>query len=209
MRVGLRPALGAEFDVAVGHRIGSLLDAGVLEEPLHRDARLDRHMSALGKADIVFVLLDLEQEPHFLEHGRGFFARHEAVEPVKLRALRAIDAAIGREHIDDLEPVPLADFEVRLVVRRRDLESARAELDVDMFVGDDWDFRLWERPQHLAPDVLGKARILRVHRHSDIAHQRFGARGGNFQILTRRIGELVFHEIKLRSLRGHDDFLVG
>ena len=209
MRVGLRPALGAELDVAVGHRVGGLLDAGVLEEPLHRDARLDRHMRALGKADIVFVLLDLEQKPHFLEHGRGFFARQKAVEPVKLRALRTLDATIGREHIDDLESVALADFKVRLVVRRRDLESARAELDVDMLIGNDRNFRLRERPQHLAPDVLGKARILRVHRDRDIAHQRFGTRGGNFQILARRIGERVFHEVKFRALRGHDDLLVG
>ena len=166
-------------------------------------------MRALGKPDIVFVLLDLEQEPHFLEHGRGFFARQEAIESVQLRALRAINATIGREHVDDLKIMALTDFKVGLVVRGRDLERAGAELDVDMLVGDDRNFRLRKRPQHLASNVLGEARILRVHRHRDIAHQGFRARGGNFQILAGRIGELVFHEIKFRPLRGHDDLLVG
>ena len=120
-----------------------------------------------------------------------------------------MDVRVRREHIDDLQLVPDTNFEVRLVVRRRDLQRTGPELDVHMIVRDDRNRRMRERPVHRAADVFHKARILRVYRHRHVAHQRFRTGRRNFEILARRVRQLVFHEIQLRALRRHDDLLVG
>ena len=207
--VGLGPALGAEFDVTVGHGIGGLPDAGVFEEPLHRDARFDRYVGAFGETDVVLVFLHLDEQAHFLEFRGGLLAGDETVESVQVRAVGAVDVSIRREHVDDRQIMAHADLEVRLVVGGRDLESAGAEFDVHMVVRNHRNFRVGERAIHRAADVFRIARILGIHRHRHVTHQSFRAGGGNLQELAGCICEFVFHIIQLRLLRGHDDLLVG
>ena len=209
MGVGLRPALGAEFDVAVRHRGGGLLDARVFQEPLHRNARLDRHMGSLGKTDVVFVLLYLDERAHRLQLRRGDFPGGETLQAVQVRAFGAVDVGVGREYVDDGEVVAFADVEVRLVVGRGDFQRAGAEFHVHMVVRDDRNLRMGKRPEHLAAQVFGVSRVFRVHRHRHVAHQRFRAGGGDFKKLAGGVGQLVAHEIQFRALRGHDHLLIG
>ena len=195
VRVSLGPALGAELDVAVRHRVGGFLHAGIFQEPLHGNARLDRHMSALGVTDVVLVFLHFQQQTHFLQLRRRPLARDDAVEAVKIRTIRAVDVRVRSENVDDFQIVADADFKVRLVVGRGDFQRASAELDVHMVVRDDRNLRMRKRPEHLAPDVFRKTRVLRIHRHRHVAHQRFRTGGGNFQELARCVREFVFHEV--------------
>ncbi len=207
--VGLGPALGAELDLAGCHRVGGFLDAGILEEPLHRNARLDRHVRALGEADVVLIFLHLDEQTHLFQLRGGLFARHEAVEAVQLGNVRAVDVRVRREDVDDLEVVAETDFKVGLVVGRRDLQRAGAELDVHVIVGDHRDRGVRERPEHRASHVFRKARVLRVHGHGHVAHQRFRTGGGDFKELAGRVRELVLHEVELRALRRHNHLLIG
>ncbi len=177
MGVGFGPAFGAELDVAVCDGVGGFLDVGVFEEPLHGDAGFDGDVGAFGEADVVFVFVDLDEEAEFLEFGDGFFAGDEAIEAVEVRAIGAVDVAVGGEGVDDFEVVAEADFEVRLVVGWGDLEGAGAEFEIDVVVGNDGDFGFWEGSDDLAADEVGVARVLGVDGHGDVAHEGFGAGG--------------------------------
>ena len=61
VEVNLRPALRVELDQAVAHDLLGLLDARVAQPPLLGEARLDRHVGALGEADVVLVGLLLDE----------------------------------------------------------------------------------------------------------------------------------------------------
>ena len=80
--VGLSPVGGTEHDVAVGHGLRGLLHAGVLEEPLHAEARLDGNIRALGDTHVVIVVLHLLQKPLVADELDGLLASHKAVEAV-------------------------------------------------------------------------------------------------------------------------------
>ncbi len=64
--------------------LGGFLHAGILEEPLHRDARLDRDVGALAVADVVLVVLDLHELAHRLELLGGLDAGVEAVHALEV-----------------------------------------------------------------------------------------------------------------------------
>ena len=67
------------------------------------------------------------------------------------------------EHVDLLEPVPLADLEVVEVVRRRDLHRAGALLGIGIFVGEDRDLAPDQRQPHLGAR-LDQRRVARIVR---------------------------------------------
>ncbi len=75
------------------------------------------------------------------------------------------------------KPVVASDVEVERIVSGRDLERARAELAVDPLVGDDGDAELRVRDDHLAPDRIAVARIVRMHRDRDVRQDRRRAHG--------------------------------
>lgn len=72
------------------------------------------------------------------------------------------------------QTVPLADLEVVRVVRGRDLDGARAELGVDVLVGDDRDAAAGERQLDLLADQVLVAVVLRVNGNSRVAQHRLG-----------------------------------
>ena len=105
------------------------------------------------------------------------------------------------EHVDLLEPVPLADLEVVEVVRRRDLHRAGALLGIGVFVGNDRDLAADERQLHLGAGLEQRrvARIVRMHGNAGIAQHRLRARRGDDDVvlvvarhlLRQRIAEVV------------------
>ena len=71
-----------------------------------------------------------------MDVGNDALARLEAVEAAVFGRRYVVDAPTVVEHVDLLEPVPLADLEVVEVVRRRDLHRAGALLGIGIFVGE-------------------------------------------------------------------------
>jgi hypothetical protein len=55
VQVDFRPALGVELDEPVADGRLGLLDPGIAQPPLPGEARLDRHVGALGVPDAVLV----------------------------------------------------------------------------------------------------------------------------------------------------------
>ena len=79
--IGLGPAFGVKLHGAIGHAVARLLLAWVLEKPLLRKARLNRHISAFAEADVVLVILRLDQRTQLIQFGRRRLARLEPIQP--------------------------------------------------------------------------------------------------------------------------------
>ena len=207
VRVCLGPVRRAEDDIALLHSLRRLLHAGILQEPLHTQARLNRHIGALADTDIVLVVLHLLQQALRLEKLNGLVARRKAIHPVQLRAAGAVDAAIGREDVDNLEVILHAHLKVRAIVRRRNLQRTRAEVNLNMLIGNDRNLRLAERANHLFADQRRKARIRGIHRHRHVRHNRLRARRRHEQ-LPAAVRQLVAHRVKLALRRRHDHLFI-
>jgi hypothetical protein len=84
--------------------------------------------------------------------------------------------------------VALADRVVVEVVRRRDLDAAGAEFEVDVGVGDDRDLAVGQRQlDHLADQVL-VALVFRMDHHGGVAEHGFRAGRGHREA-ARSIGQ--------------------
>ena len=136
--------------------------------------------------------LDLAEQATRFHHRDDFRARLEAVAPfqrreglgqdrarinslVELAVALQRDAPFQIEHIDDPQPMPLADLEIVEVVRRRDLHRARALFRVGVFVGDDRDAPPDERQDRKAPDQALELLVLGMHGDARVAEHRLGA----------------------------------
>src|SRR5690606_25344146 len=102
-----------------------------------------------------------------------------------LEAVQALEGAVRGDdgvlvhHGDGGQAVPLADLEVVRVVGRGDLDGARAELRVDVVVGDDGDAAAGERQLDLPADQVPVAVVLGVDGDGGVAQHRLGAGGGH------------------------------
>lgn len=203
------PALWAEGDVLCGDGIGGVLDGGVFEEPLHGEAWLDGDAAALGEADVVFVVVDFDDEVEVPEHLDGFFACGEAVEAVEFGDFWAVDFAIGGEDVDGGKVVALADFVVGFVVGGGDFEDAGAELHVDVVIGDEGDLLFGKRADGVFADEVTVAWVVGVDGDAGVAHEGFRTGGGDFDEAAGFAGDGVAHGVELGLLWRGDDFLVG
>jgi hypothetical protein len=103
---------------------------------------------------------------------------------------------LGPDHHRLGQAVRAADLEVGRVVSRRHLERARAELGLHAFVGDDGDPSFDERDDHLAPDEVAIAVVLRVHGDRDVRED--GRRSdGRDRHVPVAVGERVAREDEL------------
>ena len=130
-------------------------------------------MAALARPDGVPVRLALLDETALLRPGEHTFTRVllpaacEVAGGLVHQPVRTDDHRLGKS-------VVAADLEVEDVVPGRDLERAGSELAVDPLVCDHRDPVLAVRNDHLAPDRVAIARIVRVHRHGDVGEDRRG-----------------------------------
>ena len=112
----------------------------------------------------------LLEEAELLQPRHDQLARGEAVDAVQfLRELRRAfrqsaqivlvvdqrEAALLIEHADLRQVVPPADLEIVEVVRRRDLDRARALFGIGIFVGDDRDPAADQRQDDVLADQIG------------------------------------------------------
>ncbi len=142
----------------------------------------------------VGVRLDPLDEAEALQPLDDALARGEAVDLVKLLGelpgafrqvaqivlvVDEIETTFPVDHADAGEAVAIADLEIVEVVRRRDLDRARALLRIGIIVGDDFDLAADQRQDHVVADQLLIALILGMHGDAGIAEHGLGARGGD------------------------------
>jgi hypothetical protein len=77
--------------------------------------------------------------------------------------------------------VALADRVVVEVMRRRDLDAAGAEFEIDVAVGDDRDFAIGQRQLHHLADHVLVAFVFRMNHHGGVAEHGFRPRRGDDQ----------------------------
>ena len=75
--------------------------------------------------------------------------------------------------------VPLADLEIVEVVRRGDLDRARALLGIGIFVGDDRDQPADQGQANPLADQMLEALVVRMDGDRGVAQHRLGPRGGD------------------------------
>ena len=176
--VGLVHPLGDQLDFAVADNVdGRLCQRLHLDKPLLGDHRLDGGAAAVAGADIVGVLLDLDEIPLLLQvfdDGlSGLIAVHAGI----------LAAGLGHggvvvHHLDDRQVVAAADLIVVRVVRRGDLDDAGAELHVDIVVADNRNLAANQRQDDRLADQILVTLVLGVDRNSGIAEHRLRAGGG-------------------------------
>ena len=80
------------------------------------------------------------------------------------------------EHINKRQVVPLADFKVVEVVRRRDLDRAGAFFRIGVVVADDRNAPADQRQDRGLADQMFQPLVLRMHRDRDVAEHGLGPR---------------------------------
>ena len=75
--------------------------------------------------------------------------------------------------------MPPADLEIVEVMRRRDLDRARAFFGIGIFVGDDRNAAADQRQDHVLADQMRVAFVVRMHRDRGVAEHGLGPRGGD------------------------------
>ena len=102
----------------------------------------------------------------------------------------------------------MADFKVGDVVGGRNFKNARAEFHIDIFVADNRNRGFGEGAPNVFADVFLIAFVVGVDRDGGVAHNCFGAGGGDFKKSPRLFDDFVFHLEELAFLGGHNDLLV-
>jgi len=80
---------------------------------------------------------------------------------------------------DNLQMVALGHGKVIGVGTGGDLHGAGAEIHRHVIVGDDWNFLVHQRQNHLFPDLVAVARIIGMHRHGGVAQHGLRPRRGD------------------------------
>ncbi len=209
---GLLPALRHDFDCAALHGFDRLLRQRFgIDIPLVGQPGFDHHAAAVAERrrdgarfgivldSVAFLVLrDMRNEAiQFLQSPDDQFAcavHAVALEAVKaeeflrhqpVRCLADIGFAIEHvEHVGWLEPGALADFEIVEVVARRDLDRARPEFGIGMFVRDDGHAAARDRQHDMLAHDRCVTRVVGMHGNRHVGQHGFGPRGGDFDVIA-------------------------
>ena len=143
-------------------------------EPLRLEAGLDDVVGSLTPSEHQLVgSLTLQVAPgcQILEDTG---ASGELVQ-TRVDATVIVDRAFVGHHVNRSQTVTPAGLEVGGVVRRRDLDRARAERPIHRFVRHDRDGPLDERDTHATADVRRVPLILRMDCNAGISQDRLGS----------------------------------
>ena len=200
VHIDLREALGHEPDPSILHRLNRGRSQALhLHEPLLGDERLDRRMTARAVADGMLVLLRGDKHARlfevFDEHLAALVAIESRVlaETFRHRAVIFYDA-----HLRQI--VAQTHLEVVRVVRRRDLDRARAERGIDVFIGKDGHGTVDDGQDDVLADEILVACIIGMHGDTRIAEHRLGARRRDLDI-ARAVLECVAQMPEMARLR--------
>ena len=189
-QVGLGEAVGYELCLALlDHVHGGLCKRRHLDEPLCGGHRLDRRAAAVACADVVLMVLDLDQVAALFKILDDRLAALVAVHTLVLAAV-FVDGRILIEYEDLLEVVALAHLEVVRVVAGCDLDTACAEFHIDVLVAEDRNLAVHDRQDAGLADQVLVALVVRVDRHAGVAHEGLRA-GGGYDEVARAIAERI------------------
>lgn len=174
VEVPLLHLLRVDLDLAVADGVtGGLGERADLDPPLQGQPRLDRRLAARAVADGVGVRTLLGDDPAL--GAQRADDRGTGLQTVKTleRAMHGDDRVLVHDR-EIRQAVALSDLEVVRVVGRGDLDGARAELGVDVLVGDDRDPAAGERQFDLRADEVGVALVVGVNGDSGVTEHRLG-----------------------------------
>ena len=138
--IGLRVSFGNEFDSSILNRLErGLCEAVDGNEPLLGNHGFYHGVAAVAGADIMGVRLDLDERSAFLERLNELHTALRCGEAGKSSA-KLVDMTIGGKYAHSGEPCALTDFKIVGVVARGYLNCAGAEINFDIFIGNDGDF---------------------------------------------------------------------
>ena len=181
VEVGLLHSRRDQLDVAFLDALDGGLDQLVhLDEPLLLDQRLDCRAAAVVCADVVAVVLDADEQTHLIEFFYDLRSCLVAVHTAELRAV-LIDRRVVVHDVDLRQVVTLSDFKVVGVVCRGDLDDARTEFPVNIFICHDRDPAVHEGKPDVTADQVVVALILGMDCHCSIAEHSLGTRCGELE----------------------------
>ena len=208
MAVGVLELVGVELDVVVHHGFEGRLGEFVhLDEPLHREFRLDDYVGTLRETYLVVIVLDLLEQPGSLQVFGNLLAHVEAVH-ADIEAAGLADGTVVVEDVDGGEVVFLAQHIVVYVVSRSHFQTAGTELDVYVVVHDDGHGPVDQRHDYLLAFEVGVAGVVGVYAHGRIAQNGFGTGGGYDDILVFTL-DIVTQVVELAVLLLVDNLFVG
>ena len=181
-QVGLGEAVGHKLGLALVYYVHSGLgERRHLDEPLCRGHRLNGGAAAVAGAYVVLVVLNLDQIAAFLKVLYNRLAALVAVHALVLAAV-CVDGRVLVEYEDLLEVVALAHLEVVRVVARRNLNTAGAELHIDVLVTENRNLAVHDREDAGLADEVLVALVVRVDGNAGIAHKGLRTGGRNHQL---------------------------
>ena len=151
------------------------------DEPLLGNARLDRGVAAVARADIVLHRLDLDEISARLQIFDDFFAALVNIH-ARIFAARFCHMAVVRHHVDDFEIVPQANLKVVRVVGGRNFHHAGSEIHFHIFIRDQRDFLIDQGQDQFFAHQAPIALILRMDGHGRIAEHCFRTSGCKLNI---------------------------
>lgn len=151
IEINLAHPLRNKFHSAIAHDIDRGLCKRLhFDKPLLRNARLDRCVAAVARADIVLHRLHLDEVSAFFQVFYNLFAALVNVH-ARIFAARFCHMAVVRHHIDDFETMAQAHLKIVRVVGWRNLHYAGAEIHFNVFVCDQRDFLIHQGEDQLFP----------------------------------------------------------
>ena len=103
-----------------------------------------------------------------------------------------VHVPVRSDHGDLRQSVVDADLVVERIVTRRHLQGAGAEVALDALVGDDGHAPLDDRHDHLTPDEVAVALVVRMHRDGDVGEDRRRAHRCDRDVPVA-VGERITH----------------
>ena len=181
-QVGLGEAVGHELGLALVYYVHrGLGERRHLDEPLRRGHRLNGGAAAVAGAYVVLVVLNLDQPAAFLKVLYNRLAALVAVHALVLAAV-CVDGRVLVEHENLLEVMALTHLEVVRVVARRNLNTAGAELHINVLVTENRNLAVHDREDAGLADEVLVALVVRVDSNAGIAHEGLRTGGRNHQL---------------------------
>ena len=185
MLVGVLVFRGIELYLVVHH--GSESQVGKvphLQEPLHRQFRLNGHARALGATHLVRVVLHLLHQAGSLKVFLYLLAHIEAVH-AHIQAGGLAERAVVVEDVYALQLVLLAQHIVVHIVGRRHLQATRTELHVHVVVLYHGNHSAHKRHDNFLALQPGVFRVIGIDTHGRVAHDGLRTRRGHHGVLLQ------------------------
>ena len=183
-QVGVCKTTGNKLDAAVMNNVHSgLCQRSHLNEPLCRGHRLDGGAAAIAGANVVLVVLGLDEVAALFQIAQNSLAAFVTIQTLILAAV-FVDRCVLVEDQNLLEVVTLTHLEVVRVMARRGLNAAGTEFHIDIIVGEDRNFAIHDRQDTGLANQMLVTLVVGVDCNTGIAHEGLRTGGCNNEVLV-------------------------